>query len=182
MRNLASTRTVSRVGLLAAALLFTLGCGKDHDVTEKRLRQLQDELTRLQNSSDRLEERLTAVELSRAQSAPVQTASNAAPETLERPPLKVVRLGPEQPKAQPSEPEPSRTPASEPSSGSPSEPPAVEDDGTHTLIRGQGSRLETRVSRRKSAGSAGKRAKVAAPIQNDRTLPTDSRSAHAKPD
>jgi len=182
MRNFVGTRSMCRLAILAGLLLGILGCGKDHDATEKRLHQLQDELTRLQNSNDRLEERVTSLELTRAppSGATAQPVPDAAEQTVERPPLKVVRLGPEQPKA-PSSEESARAAkgeASEPAS----EPAPPGDDSPRTLIRGQGSRLETRVSRGKSTGSGFKRAEVAPPIQNDRTRQTDSRSAHAKPD
>src|SRR5262245_19563514 len=170
MRNLAGTRTVCRIGLLAGVLMCAAGCGKDHDATEKRLRQLQDELTRLQNSSDRLEERLTVLELRPLEaSAPHAAAAEVAPETLERPPLQVVRLAPGESKTQPAEAEPPRANPQDPAaagSSAESEPVPAGDDGTRTLIRGQGSRIETRVSRRKSGGSGWKRADQTAPIQN----------------
>jgi hypothetical protein len=53
---------------------------------------------RLQNDNDRLGERLTSLELARTAmaAAPAPPAADEAP-VLERPPLKVIRMGPGQP-------------------------------------------------------------------------------------
>lgn len=76
---------------MAGACSLT-ACGGGHDELAKRLSSVQADLTRLQNHSDRLEERLEALEMRKAQAAappPVETAH-----AVDRPPLKVVKLEP----------------------------------------------------------------------------------------
>ena len=90
----------SLFGLLVAAAVCT-GCGGQADAQKKRIRELEEELTRLQNTHDRLDERVTSLELSRSApeespSTPAKADSAEPPQAanLERPPLKVFRLGP----------------------------------------------------------------------------------------
>lgn len=87
-------------GLLIA--LAFLSCSADHDATEKRLAELRDEMTRVQNASDRLEDRVSALEVS-ALSTPRAAASEPAPEAtpVYRPRLKVVHVTPETPQVAP---------------------------------------------------------------------------------
>jgi hypothetical protein len=80
-----------------------LACSSDRDATEKRLAELRDEMTRVQNTSDRLEDRVSALEVgavATAQAAAVAPLpASAAP--VYRPRLKVVHVTPESPHAAP---------------------------------------------------------------------------------
>jgi hypothetical protein len=90
-------------GIVLAATALCMACGGEADANKKRVRELEEELTRLQNTHDRLDERVTSLELSRAApeegSSPKAKAGDEASEPaetahLERPPLKVFRLAP----------------------------------------------------------------------------------------
>ncbi len=85
----------SAIVVLVCAASVLSGCGSSKDSVDKRLNELRDEITRLQNTQDRLGERLMAVEVQRLKAAPAPAA--AAAERTERPPLKVIRLAPNQP-------------------------------------------------------------------------------------
>ncbi len=62
---------------------------------EKRVSGLQEEVTRLQNSGDRLAERLQALEISALQARPTRAEeAKKGEERVVRPPLKVVHVGP----------------------------------------------------------------------------------------
>ncbi len=54
--------------------LFAVACGGGRDNLEKRLSSLQEDVTRLQNTNDRLSERLQAIEIQRMQAAPARLA------------------------------------------------------------------------------------------------------------
>jgi hypothetical protein len=85
-----------------AIALSLLSCSSDRDANEKRLAELRDEMTRVQNASDRLEDRVSALEvgaLSTARAAAVAPAPEATP--VYRPRLKVVHVTPENPQVAP---------------------------------------------------------------------------------
>jgi hypothetical protein len=125
-------------GVVVAAAVLCVACGGEADAHKKRIRELEEELTRLQNTHDRLDERVTSLELSRQ--AP-EEASNPAPKSadepseqpqtanLERPPLKVFRLAP-------------------PGNGAAAAPVAVEEQAeeetgeARPVIRGRGQNIE----------------------------------------
>jgi outer membrane murein-binding lipoprotein Lpp len=74
--------------LLAALALSTAGCSSDHDTVEKQLAKLREQVTELQAETDRMGERLDAVETAKASpAAPDQRLASAAPETMSRPML-----------------------------------------------------------------------------------------------
>ena len=77
--------------LLAASCTLS-ACGGSHDNLSKRLASVQTDLTRLQNHSDRLEERLEALEMRKQ--TPVAKAAAGAASTGARPPLLIVKLEP----------------------------------------------------------------------------------------
>ena len=79
------------LSLLAIVSLLP-ACGSGHDDLSKRLASVQGDLTRLQNHSDRLEQRLEALEMHKDAAAARPTA-DAAP-VLEHPKLMVVKLEP----------------------------------------------------------------------------------------
>jgi outer membrane murein-binding lipoprotein Lpp len=90
-------QTVTAFALLPGVIVIAtavVGCSGDRDGTAKRLKELQDSVTRLENRNDRLEEQLTALELSREVAGQNTARTEGNADTLERPPLKIVRMGP----------------------------------------------------------------------------------------
>lgn len=88
--------------------LFTLlpavfGCASSSDAVEKKLASLREEIQKLQNENDRMNERIEAIELRQAReevkAAEAKTSEEKAakdePAVVTRPPLKVLRLSPE---------------------------------------------------------------------------------------
>jgi hypothetical protein len=69
-------------------------CGGGHDELAKRLAGVQSDLIKLQSHSDRLEQRLEALEL-RKESAPLAQPVGAAAVSPGRPALLVVKLEPD---------------------------------------------------------------------------------------
>ena len=78
---------------LLSATVSLCACGGGHDDLAKRLASIQGDLTRLQNHSDRLEERLQTLEVRKGSAATRPTADDSAA-TVERPRLLVVKLEP----------------------------------------------------------------------------------------
>lgn len=76
-----------------AALCSVSACGGSHDDLAKRLAAMQIDLTKLQSHSDRLEERLEALEMRKEAATQGKTASDG-PGTVEHPRLKIVKLEP----------------------------------------------------------------------------------------
>jgi hypothetical protein len=80
-------------GLFSLAAVCSLtACGSSHDETAKRLATMQGDLTRLQNHSDRLEERLEVLEMRKEAAAARPVAET--PTVLDHPKLMVVKLEP----------------------------------------------------------------------------------------
>ena len=129
--------------LVLSASLGTSACGGgDADAMKKRIASLQDEMTLLQNDVDRLEERLAAVE-TRPPVQPSAGAREQASGTLERPRLKVIKLGPG---ASPATARPTtEEPVSEPE----------DTDEPRPVIRGSGDRIESELSRKGGGGDRG---------------------------
>jgi hypothetical protein len=108
-------------GTLALALG---GCGGDKDAMQARVNELRDEVVRLQNGQDRLEERLATMELNR-QRAPAEPDPSPARVEVERPNLPVVKLRPDGP-----------------AEGSGAEPAAEEaEEPSRPLLKAQGDRI-----------------------------------------
>ncbi len=88
-----------RFAAVCAAVVMSClvsGCGSDKDKIEKRLTEMRDEITRLQNSQDRVGERLMALEVQQASTKNKTSKAKAAEDTsVERPPLKVIKLAPD---------------------------------------------------------------------------------------
>jgi hypothetical protein len=117
----------TRHALLPLLVLLGTGCASEGDALDKRFAKLQEELTRVQSQTDRMAERLDAIELRQA-TAPKPDegrVANAEPTTLSRPKLKVVRVEAD-----------GEVPSDE------SQAPA--DDGPRVIIQGEGKTLETR--------------------------------------
>lgn len=115
--------------LLVACAAFSAGCGGgNRETLEKKMSGLQDEVTRLQNTNDRLAERVQALEITSMRGAPQAAAAAAAAPVPEesrvaRPNLKVVKMGPG-----------TAAPAAEPEP----EPEPAEDDGPRPVIKDHG--------------------------------------------
>ena len=148
-------------GFLVAAAALCAACSGGADAQKKRIRELEEELTRVQNSHDRLDERVTSLELSRqvpeARASGPETSGEQPPDqpqaaNLERPPLKVFRLGPS-------------------SGGSPAAQAAVEQEAAgeeeqgepRPVIRGRGQNVEKAQG---AAGVTGSKARAAKVSQN----------------
>ena len=78
---------LAAVGLLGA-------CGGGHDEVSKRLASVQSELIKLQSHSDRMEQRLQALEMRKESVPSARPVDTARPTTPDRPPLMVVKLEP----------------------------------------------------------------------------------------
>ena len=92
---------------LATAAALLSGCGSDKDKIEKRLTEMREEITRLQNSQDRVGERLMALEMQQAAPRNAVAKKKKTPakeERVERPPLKVIKLTPDGSAAEAGEP------------------------------------------------------------------------------
>ena len=87
-----ATRPVTALAATLFCLLF--GACASPDATHKRLQSLQEEVDRVQSRADRLEERLTALEVS-GQKRTVHVDEEGAVSVEGRPALKVVKVGPE---------------------------------------------------------------------------------------
>jgi hypothetical protein len=143
----ASAPTFVRLGLpllLAAAA----GCSSDKDRVEKQLSKLRDEVQHLQSETDRMGERLDAME-GRQAAVPHYAEERVAqsPTTVTRPKLKIVHVEPgvESPAEAPEDPA--------------SAPAADADTGPRLLIQGEGKSLESRMMPGPAAPVAAKTAK-----------------------
>lgn len=116
-----------RHALLPLFILLASGCASEGDALDKRFAKLQEELTRVQSQTDRMAERLDAVELRQAATPKPDEGrvASAEPTTQTRPKLKVVRVEAD-----------GEVPSDE------SQVPA--DDGPRVIIQGEGKTLETR--------------------------------------
>ncbi len=72
--------------------LALFGCASDRDALEKRLSGMREDITHLQAENDRLAERLDGLEV-KASAAREKPAT--PPAAQDRPPLKVVKLAPD---------------------------------------------------------------------------------------
>lgn len=108
-----------RISALATTVLGLsglFGCAGQNNQTKQQLEALEDRIAILQNERDRLDERVSSLE---QQQRVLMTAAATQPSgAAERPPLRVIRLSPEQ-------------------------PPAPEPTGERVLISGSGDRLTT---------------------------------------
>lgn len=137
------TRTPPLSWLLVAVLPLAFGCAAQSDDRGKQIVQLSEQVRRLQATTDRLQERLSALENARAREA-------------ERPP-RVTQLAPEIPTGLPVV-----KMSSEPGSSSPeASSTTTDDDEPRPLIVGEGARIETRTSGAETSapGASPRRAK-----------------------
>jgi hypothetical protein len=81
--------------LFPALTLLLAGCAGKSQAVEKRLADLEAQLTQVQNENDRLSERVGSLELQRAATPQPQPAASEEPSVIERPPLKVIRVEPQ---------------------------------------------------------------------------------------
>lgn len=133
--------------LLGAALLTSMvaGCGNS-DQTKKQVGALEKQLTAMRADQDRLEERLSVLEIdSRKQDDRARREPAAADERLSRPRLKVIHMGPDD------------APPGEPAQAEP-EPAPAEPGAERPVIRGTGDRVIKMYDAAAQGGSsAGKR-------------------------
>jgi hypothetical protein len=87
-----SSRAIFALAL--AVLGAGSGCGAGRDAADKHLHKLQDELTRLQGTADRLEDRVAALELRGEAPKRPEAAQESATAVIYRPRLKVIHMGP----------------------------------------------------------------------------------------
>jgi hypothetical protein len=106
--------------------LPTAGCASDHDKVEKQLAKLREQVAELQADTDRMGERLDAVEASKGPATPSDhRLAKVEAETMSRPKLKVVRVDPD-------------------AGAEPEVSDADSDTGPRVVIQGEGKSLETR--------------------------------------
>jgi hypothetical protein len=150
----------------AAPLLVSMAaaCSAEHDSAEKQLKKMQDQLTQLQSETDRMGERVDAMEVRQASSARASDDRVAAANpntTLSRPKLKIVRV------------EPGVELGSEGTDGD----QAVEaDNAPRVLIQGEGKSLETRTLPAPAAAKSAPAASTKAP-KSDKSQKSDSASS-----
>jgi hypothetical protein len=117
--------------VLPPFVLLAAGCASDKDHVDKQLSKLKDEVLHLQSESDRMAERLDAMEARQAnppRPSEERVASNTS--AVLRPKLKIVRMEPGEENAA--------------DDGSQAAPEPAADDGPRVLIRGEGTSIETR--------------------------------------
>jgi hypothetical protein len=120
-----SLRAAPRLGLLSVALA---GCASEGEALEKRLAKLQEEVTRVQAETDRMAERLDAMELRQAtQQRAEERVASAEVANTSRPKLKVVRV--------------ESIGALDDANA---EQAPADDSGPRVIIQGEGKSLETR--------------------------------------
>lgn len=123
-------------GLVGTVLVWQLtGCATQSDVQTKQLNELKEQVRRLQATSDRLQERLSALENQAVQDGqesqrPLPVVTPGVPE------LPVVKMSPEP-----------KPPTADPSAYT------GESEEPRPLIVGEGSRIETRTSNGEAATS-----------------------------
>jgi len=147
---------VSRWGsaLLLALALPAVGCSSERDTVEKQLAKLREQVTELQAETDRMGERLDAVEASKPAPTDERLAS-ATPETMSRPKLKVVRVDPD-------------------AGAEPEVSDADSDAGPRVVIQGEGKSLETRTlaGAPKAAPKVEKAEKAEKPAKSEKAEPS----------
>lgn len=113
---------------LPFAVLST-GCASDKEHVEKQLARLREDVTHLQSETDRMGERLDAMETREAALARAEQPGPAAEATVKRPRLKVVRVEPGAELAQARDDQATAGPDA--------------DTGPRVVIEGEGKELET---------------------------------------
>jgi hypothetical protein len=157
--------------VLAGLLCSVLGCSSDKDHMEKQLSKLREEVQHLQSDTDRMGERLDAMEVRQA-AVPHYAEERVAQSstTLSRPKLKVVRV------------EPGGEGAS--AEAEPADAPPDADSGPRVLIQGEGKSLESRTLTLPAAPVAAKSTKPEASKskpESEKSKKSDSPKA-AKPE
>jgi hypothetical protein len=84
-------RLGANAALIGLSLGSSLACGGSNAAIEARVGKLQDELVKLQNDRDRMEERLSVIEVRQT----VTPRARSTGTSSSRPPLQVVTLVPE---------------------------------------------------------------------------------------
>lgn len=123
MRSASSAR-LARVSAVIGFLSLA-GCASENDALEKRLSKMHEEVTRLQNDTDRMAERVDAMEMRQNGAPRADERARAEPAAVTRPKLKVVRV------------------EADGEDLSAANEPAL-DEGPRVLIQGEGKALESR--------------------------------------
>jgi hypothetical protein len=132
----ASRRTIhGATATLCLGAILATGCGSGARL-EKQIADLRQELVRVHNDNDRLEERLSALEAEQTARAR-QQARDGKPAPATHPPLKVVRLEPEEAVA--SEPESTVVTAAQLASPDPTN--KDQDSAPRPMIKGTGQKV-----------------------------------------
>jgi hypothetical protein len=145
-------------------LVFASGCSSEKDGVEKQLSKLEEQVRHLQSETDRMGERLDAVEsrkIAVAHEPEERVATNS--NTISRPKLKVVRMEPGDEGVVDDAPE---TTASAPD----------DDTGPRVVIQGEGKSVESR----QLAGSAPPAAKTTKP-ESSKARKSDAAKSDAAP-
>jgi hypothetical protein len=147
------------------------GCSTEKDATERQLSKLHDQIAELQNDTDRMGERLDAMEVRQASAsrqADDRVVAATSSGTLSRPKLKVVRVEPGGDAA------PDEAPAAY-------DQGAPESDGPRVVIQGEGKSLETRTLA--TAPTAAKTAPAKAPTseKNEKSEAPKAQKSEAQP-
>jgi hypothetical protein len=119
----------ARALALGFALVGLSACASEQDSIEKQLAKLHDDVTRLQAETDRMGERMDAMEVRTATPAPpAERVASAEPSTVVRPKLKIVRVEPD----------------AEPSAADATDGALDAEAAPRVLIQGEGKTLESR--------------------------------------
>jgi outer membrane murein-binding lipoprotein Lpp len=108
--------------------LSLIGCASAQDSIEKQIAKLHDDVTRLQAETDRMSERMEAMELRAASARREERVASAETTTISRPKLKVVRVEPD----------------AEPTAAAASEAGSDAEAAGRVVIQGEGKALESR--------------------------------------
>jgi hypothetical protein len=121
---------------LVTAAFSLSACGGGHDELTKRLAAMQGDLTRLQSHSDRLEQRLEALEMRKEPATSPRAVTSDASVSSERPRLLVVKLEPgdDSRDAAPTADAPTATLRPEDSAADPSPRPIIRVYGSRTDV------------------------------------------------
>jgi len=144
--------------LCVVSLGLFSGCASDSDAVEKRLSELREDIRKLQNDNDRVSERLEALELRQAaQARSTPAPAEAAPETVSRPRLKVVRLSPD---------------GKAPTEAEPAEAQPAPDEAPTMILKGEGKELELKPGAARPSSRSAPQEKPVVVSQNEGASPS----------
>jgi hypothetical protein len=92
-----SGTALAGLGILVYTAIGLAACGGNQEATKRQLQKLQDEVRRVQNTADRLEERLAALELRNVPGVATEARKSDEAQPIYRPRLKVIHMAPGDP-------------------------------------------------------------------------------------